>query len=159
MQEEGFTKIDMGDVVREEMDKRGIPAEESGEFVSALRKENGMKAIAELTLPYVEEAIRSHEKVVISGMRGWMEKECFEDNLSEEINIIAVWASREERIRREEERGRKENESVKQRDEREINQGAAKLISLSDYLIKNERISLEEFEKRIENTLQELEVK
>ncbi len=161
MQEEGFRKIDMGDVVREEMDKRGIPAKETGDFVSALREENGMEAIAELTLPYVEEAIQNKQKIVISGMRGWMEKECFEANLSEELNIIAVWASREERKKREEDRAREEDRvsSIQDRDEREIKHGAAKLITLSDNLIVNENISLNEFENRIENTLQELEVK
>ncbi len=161
MQQEGFTKIDMGDVVREEMDKRGIPAEETGEFVSALRQQNGMDAIAELTLPYVEEAIQDHDQIVISGMRGWVEKECFEDNLSEEIKVIAVWASREERRKREEARAREEDKvaEIEDRDEREIEHGAAKLITLADHLILNENISLEQFEERIENTLQELEVK
>jgi dephospho-CoA kinase len=161
LKEEGFHKVDMGDVVREEMKQRGMPAEETGEFVSALRDENGMDAIAQLTLPYVEEALQDNEKVVISGMRGWMEKECFEDNLSEELEIIGVWASRETRRSRERERGREEDKvsEIKERDEREIGHGAAKLIALADRLIVNEYSELESFEQEIQNTLQELEVK
>lgn len=161
MQEEGFTKIDMGDVVREEMDKRNIPAEETGEFVSAMRDQNGMKAIAELTLPYVEEAIAKHDKIVISGMRGWMEKECFEENLSQELEIIAVWASRETRRERQEARAREEDQvaEIEGRDKREISHGAAKLMALADHIIVNEFDSLEPFEQEIQNTLQELEVK
>ncbi|MFQ3308601.1 MAG: dephospho-CoA kinase [Candidatus Nanohaloarchaea archaeon] len=161
MQQNGFKKVDMGDVVREEMDKRGVPAEETGDFVSALRKQNGMAAIAELTLPYVEEVLQENEKVVISGMRSWMEKECFEKNLSEQLNIIAVWASRETRFERQEGRGREEDQVVKleERDEREIEHGAAKLITLADYLLVNEFDSLEGFEQEVENALQELEVK
>lgn len=161
MEEEGFRKVDMGDVVREEMQQRNVPTEETGEFVSALREENGMDAIAHLTLPYVEEALQNHEKVVISGMRGWMEKECFEENLSQELKIIAVWASRETRLERQEARAREEDRvaRLEERDEREIKHGAAKLMALADHIIVNEFESLEPFEQEIQNTLQELEVK
>lgn len=161
LQEEGFHKVDMGDVVRDEMEQRDIPAEETGDFVSALRDENGMDAIAQLTLPYVEEALQDNEKVVISGMRGWMEKECFESNLSKELEIVGVWTSRETRRKREQERGREEDKAsnLEERDEREISHGAAKLIALADQLIVNEYSNLEDFEQEIQNTLQELEVK
>lgn len=161
LQEEGFQKVDMGDVVREEMEKRDIPTEQTGKFVSALREENGMDAIAKLTLPYVEEALQKNDKVVISGLRGWTEKECFEDNLSEELEIIAVWASRETRTQREQERAREEDKisSLEERDKREISHGAAKLITLADHMIINEFSNLEDFEQEIQNTLQELEVK
>lgn len=161
MTEEGFQKVDMGDVVREERDKRNISASKTGKFVSQLREENGMDAIAQLTLPYIQEALQENEKVVISGMRGWMEKECFEEYLSTELDIIAIWSSQKARAKRKESRGRDEDlvAEIKDRDEREIKHGAAKLISLADHIIVNEFDTLEGFEKEIENTLQELEVK
>jgi len=161
MDEEGYKKIDMGDVVREEMDNRDIPTEETGEFVSDLRDKNGMTAIAELTLPYVEEAVEEHDRIVISGMRGWNEKECFENNLDTELEIIAVWASRNERKKREEARAREEDKvaEIADRDEREIRHGAAKLVSLADHMIVNENLSLKEFEEKIEDNLQELRTK
>lgn len=160
MVESDFEKVDMGDVVREEMKKRDIPVEETGEFVSTLRKQNGMNAIAQLTLPYVKEAIESNDKVVIGGMRGWGEKKCFENNLDHEIEVIAVWASRDTRLKRKESRARDEDQvsNLKERDKREMDQGVSKMMALADHMIVNEYSQLESFEEEIENTLQELEV-
>jgi len=49
MEEKGFEVVDMGDVVRKEMNKREVPTEETGKWVTKQRKEKGMDAIAQLT--------------------------------------------------------------------------------------------------------------
>ncbi|MFB6145198.1 MAG: hypothetical protein ABEJ99_01695, partial [Candidatus Nanohaloarchaea archaeon] len=78
LKDEGFAVLDMGDVVRIEMDKRNRPVEETGDFVNSLRDEHGMSAIAKLSEPYLEEMLDEKDKIVITGMRGWAEKEEFE---------------------------------------------------------------------------------
>lgn len=147
MEEEGFTVLDMGDIVRIEMEKRGIEPEKTGQFVNSKRDEHGMDAIAQLSIPYLEEVIDEREKIVITGMRSWDEKERFEKETGEEIEVVAVWASRETRKKRREERKREEDvkgQSFHERDLREIENGIAKLMALSDHMIKNDQKSMEE---------------
>ncbi|MFB6245041.1 MAG: AAA family ATPase, partial [Candidatus Nanohaloarchaea archaeon] len=136
LEEEGFEPVDMGDVVREKMREQGYEVgSEEGEFVEHQREKHGMDAIARLTVPYVEEALERSDKVVITGMRGWKEKERFEEELGEDLEVVAVWASRETRKKRREERQRKEDvegQGFHERDLREIQNGVGKLMALSD---------------------------
>ena len=76
MNKKGYELVDMGDVVRKEMEKRDIPAEKTGKFVNQQREEKGMDAIAQLTTPYIEAS--DSDKLVITGMRGLGEKNRFE---------------------------------------------------------------------------------
>lgn len=156
LEDEGFAVLDMGDVVRIEMDKRGKDAEETGGFVTGLREQHGMDAIAQLSVPYLEEIIDEKEKIVITGMRSLDEKKRFEEETGEEIEVIAVWTSRQERRSRREERQREEDlegESFQERDLREIENGVGKLMALSDHMIKNDTIEEEELrEKALEIT-------
>jgi len=99
LEEKGFSVLDMGDVVRIEMEKRKIDVENTGEFVNSMR-EHGMDAIAKLSTPYLEEIVDEREKIVITGMRSWDEKERFEEETDNEIEIIALWTPRQERKRR-----------------------------------------------------------
>lgn len=153
LEQEGFSVLDMGDVVRKEMEKREKDVGETGEFVNGLREENGMDAIAQLSVPYLEEIIKQEDNIVITGMRGWQEKKKFEEETGQQMEIIAVWTSREERKKRRDERQREEDiegDEFHQRDIREIENGVGKLMSLSDHLIKNDGISQEELEQKVE---------
>ncbi len=153
MTELGFTKLDMGDVVRIEMEKRGIAPGNEGEFVNAMRDEHGMDAIAMLSIPYLEEVIDEREEIVITGMRGWDEKQRFEKETGEQLEVIAVWASRETRKKRRDERQREEDvegQDFEERDEREIDNGVGKLMALSDHMIENDGITMEELEDGVE---------
>ncbi|WEL19825.1 AAA family ATPase [Candidatus Nanohalococcus occultus] len=152
MKKKGFEVLDMGDVVRKERDKRDIPAADTGEFVNNQREEKGMDAIAQLSVPYLEQKAESG-KVIITGMRGWNEKERFEEELGEQIEIIAVWTSREERRKRREKRQRKEDvegDGFHERDLREIENGVGKLMALSDHLIKNDELTMEELREKVD---------
>jgi len=151
-EQKGFTVLDMGDIVRIEMDKREIPVEDTGKFVNSLREEHGMDAIAQLSTPYLEEIIQEKEKIVITGMRGWNEKQRFEKETGEEIEIITVWASRKTRKQRRQDRQREEDvkgDKFHERDLREIKNGVGKLIALSDHIIKNDNNSLEELKNKV----------
>ncbi|MFB6242178.1 MAG: AAA family ATPase [Candidatus Nanosalina sp.] len=157
MQDHGFTVLDMGDVVRIEMEKRGLEAEETGEFVNGMREEHGMDAIAQLSIPYMEEMIEERDRIVITGMRGWSEKEKFEEEIEENIEVVAVWTSRETRKERMEERQRAEDlnsEEFHERDLREIENGVGKLMALSDHMIKNQDKSLDELEEEVKGLVE-----
>jgi dephospho-CoA kinase len=157
MKDQGFTVLDMGDVVRIEMEKRGLEAEETGSFVNGMREEHGMDAIAQLSIPYLEEMIGEKEKIVITGMRGWSEKEKFEGETGEDIEVVAVWTSRETRRERMEDRQRAEDrnsEKFHERDEREVENGVGKLMALSDHLIKNEGKSLDNLREEVKDLVE-----
>lgn len=157
MEDLGYTLLDMGEVVRIEMERRGIAPGNEGEFVNSMREEHGMDAIAQLSIPYLEEMMEERDKIVITGMRGWDEKERFEKETGEDIEIIAVWTSRETRKHRREERQREEDvkgQDFHERDIREIENGVAKLLALSDHLIKNNEITIGELEDKVEKVVQ-----
>lgn len=152
LKEEGFAMLDMGDVVRKEMKKRDIESGNEGDFVNSQRDTNGMNAIAKLSIPYLEELIDDHEKVVITGMRGWSEKKKFEAETGEDIEIISVWSSRKTRRKRREARMRDEDvkgQGFHKRDLREIENGVGKLMALSDYMIRNEDISKKKLKREV----------
>jgi len=153
LEENGFEVVDMGDVVRKEMEKRDISTEKTGEFVNDQRKEKGMDAIAQLTVPHIEEA---SEKVVITGMRGLKEKERFEEELAEDVEVIAVWASKSVRKRRREKRMREEDlkgDGFDERDNREIGNGVGRLMALSDYMIINEGLEMKDLEREVKKVV------
>lgn len=149
----GFAVLDMGDVVRIEMEKRGIEPEKTGTFAEDMRDRHGKEAIAKLSLPYLEEAVGEKEKVVITGMRSWEEKKHFEEELEKNIYVFGIWASRKTRKKRREERQREEDvrgDGFHERDIREIEElGVGKLMALSDHMIKNDKASLEELEEKV----------
>jgi Dephospho-CoA kinase len=86
MKDQGFKVLDMGDVVRIEMQKRDIETEDTGNWVNDMREEHGMDAIAKLSLPYLQEIVEENQDVVITGMRGWSEKNRFEEEINQDIS-------------------------------------------------------------------------
>jgi dephospho-CoA kinase len=111
-----------------------------------------MDAIAQLSVPYMDEIVDEKDRVVITGMRGWTEKKRFEDEIGENIDIIGVWASRETRRERREDRQREEDrkgDGFHERDLREIENGVGKMLALSDHLIENNNITMEELKQEV----------
>lgn len=158
LEDNGFAVLDMGDVVRSEMEKRGIEPGNEGEFVNGQRDEHGMAAIAHLSVPYLEDLMEDHDRIVITGMRGWSEKQQFEDEAGVDIDVLAVWSSRDTRRQRREDRQRDEDvhgQAFHERDLREIDNGVGKLMALSDHMIINEDLSLDELEDAL---IEELEL-
>ncbi len=156
MENHGYTIVDMGDVVRIEMDKREIDTSQTKEFVNGLREEHGMNAIAKLTKPYLEEIIAEKEKIVITGMRSIEEKRYFEQQTGRKIKTIAIWSTKEKRKERKKERQREEDlkgQKFDERDKREIENGVANLMALSDYLIKNNYDKKEKLKQKIEKNI------
>lgn len=151
LEDQGYSVIDMGDIVRIERDKREIGVEKTNEFVNEMREEHGQDAIAKLTQPYLEELTEEENKIVITGMRSLEEKQYFEAE-NDEIETIAIWASEEIRKQRKRERQREEDikgQKFHQRDLREIENGVGRLMALSDYLIKNNFEEKQKLEQKI----------
>lgn len=156
MEDHGYTLLDMGEVVRLEMEKRGIEPGNEGDFVNSMRDEHGMDAIAQLSIPYLKEILDEKEKIVITGMRGWKEKEKFEEETGEEIEVVGIWASRGKRKERREKRQREEDlkgQVFHERDLREMENGVARLMALSDHMIKNDGKSMEELKEEVEKVV------
>ncbi len=159
MQKEGFKVVDMGDIVRLEMDKRNLPVEKTKDFVNGMRDEHGEDAIARLTQPYLEEIIEENNKVIITGMRSIEEKTYFQKQNNQKLQVIALWSSEKVRKTRRQQRNRDEDikgQKFRERDLREIQNGVGKLMALSDYLVKNEYEEEQKLENQIKKQVLEM---
>lgn len=150
--EEGIPVVTMGDVIRTECRRRGLdPADHHGEVAQALREEEGPLAIAERSLPMVEDRLAEHGTVVVDGLRSGAEAERFAERFGDDFVLVAVtapFALREKRIA---DRGRDttdgDGESLAVRDERELGFGMGEAIDRADVTIENDD-SLAAFRKR-----------
>jgi dephospho-CoA kinase len=63
----GWQRVVMGDVIREETRRRGLPADEknTGEVMKELRKERGEAAVAELCMDTIRKS--GSDRVVVDG--------------------------------------------------------------------------------------------
>lgn len=146
----GYSKVDMGDVVREEMKERKIPVEKTGQWVNKQREKNGMNAIAQLTAPRIREI--EENNIVITGMRSLEEKRYFENELEQNVEMIALWSSQKTRKHRRQKRMREEDkkgQDFKERDQRELENGVGDLMALSKHLIVNEDLDEDELKEKV----------
>lgn len=161
----GVPHVSMGDIVREEADKRGIPRTPEGmNSVSIqLRQELGDNAVAKLTIPKVKELLKKHKAVIIDGVRSLDEIQTFKDAFpEEEIIIIAVHSSPRKRFERLSRRGRSDDPKTwsefEARDWKELKFGIGNVIALADYLIVNEN-HIAEYKREIERLAEKLGLK
>lgn len=155
--EQGIPVVTMGDVIRRACRKRGLdPADHHGEVAMALREEDGPLAIAERSLPLIEEGLEGSEVVLVDGLRSGAEAERFEEAFGEAFTLIAVEAPFEVREERLGTRGRDnpETESLETRDERELGFGMGEAMARADVTIENTD-SIAAFRERIGELLSE----
>ena len=139
----GWHRVVMGDVVREETRRRGLPedAKHTGEVMKELRKQHGEAAIADLCLRYIRKS--GFEKVVVDGIRSVAEVEAFKR--AADVLLIAIQASEPRRFSFLKERGRSDDpesyEMFRRRDGRELGVGIGEAIALADEVISNEHTS------------------
>lgn len=156
----GVPVVTMGDVIREACRDRGLdPATHHGEVAKTLREENGPAAIAERTLPLIEDAREGANTVLVDGIRSDVEVETFEAAFGDGFRLLAVEAPFETRAERLDLRGRdagddEGGESLAERDERERSFGMGAAIDDADVTIENTD-SLEAFKDRIRRLLRE----
>ncbi len=152
----GTPVINMGDIVREETARRGLPPtdENIGGTGTALRKKEGMDAIAKRCVPRISGL--DSQVAVIDGIRNIDEVNYFKSQFGSDFKLIAIHAPFEVRFERVKKRARSDDtvntNELKRRDEREKGWGLDKAIENADIDITNTG-SIEKFRKQIEELL------
>jgi dephospho-CoA kinase len=152
--------VTMGDVIRAECRDRDLdPATHHGQVAKALREENGPAAIAERSLPLIEDALADSDVVLVDGVRSGVEVDEFEAAFDGEFALVSIEAPFDVRAGRIDERGRDKGEdeggeSPEARDERELGFGMGEAIDRADVSIDNTD-SLASFRARIRTLLTE----
>ncbi|MHB9286886.1 AAA family ATPase [Halobacteriales archaeon Cl-PHB] len=150
--------VTMGDVIRQECRDRGLdPATDHGTVAKTLREENGPGAIAERSLPVIQEALADSDAVVVDGIRSDVEVDRFADAFGEDFVLVSVEAPFEMRAERLDLRGRDASaaeggEALEDRDERELSFGMGEAMAQADITIENTD-SLEAFHDRVRTLL------
>ncbi|WP_336000862.1 AAA family ATPase [Halorientalis halophila] len=154
----GMPVVTMGDVIRRECRDRGLdPASHHGEIAQKLRAENGPGAIAERSLPLLEERLESADTVLVDGLRSDVELDAFRERFGDDFVLVSIEAPFELRRERITDRGRDDTddgESLKERDERELGFGMGAAMERADVTIENTD-TLERFRKRIRAVFEE----
>ena len=126
--------VSMGNAVRAETKKRGLPPERHGEVAEQLRRERGLAAVAHLILDKVTLTC------IVDGVRGLEEVDLFNQHYSTEI--VAIHASPKTRFCRLKKRHRPGDPETwrdfTERDMRELTFGIGNVIALADYVLINE---------------------
>ncbi len=152
-EEMGYEIINMGDVIREEAEKRG---EDPGKTAIALRREQGKYVVAEKCVKKIMNS--GKDKFLIEGIRSPYEVKIFKGYFNK-FKVISVFSTRKTRFKRLKKRGSKDDPTKYQkfveRDQRELGFGIGDVIATSDYLIINEG-SLWKFKNNVENLLKRM---
>ena len=158
--EMGIPVVTMGDIVREEVRKRGLELtdENAGKVASELREKEGMDAIAKRCLPRVREAGKGKGVVVIDGIRGIAEVERFKKAFGDDFVLIAIESPVELRFERARKRNREDDQGIssiddlRRRDEREISWGMLDAMKVANLTVENVS-DIEDFKDKIRNIL------
>jgi dephospho-CoA kinase len=147
----GFNLVVMGDVVREEVRKRGLEpdSKNTGEVMLELRNKYGPGAVAEVCLQSMREA--KAEKFVVDGVRSYAEVEVFRK--AGTVKLLAIAASPDRRFKLLTERGRMDAPTTRakfdERDQRELGVGVGNAIALADATISDEDETAQELGRKV----------
>ena len=163
--EMGIPVITMGEVIRAELKKQGLPLsdENAGRVANELRAREGMDAIAKRCIPLIKAQKKSAGKdqkgiVVVDGVRGIAEVETFKKEFGDDFVLVRIDAPLSLRYERIKTRGRRDDldllslDEFKNREEREIGWGMEEAMKKADKVVKN-TTSLEEFREQIKGIL------
>ncbi len=152
--------LNMGDFVRSEAIKRGLPIDRENlmRLANELRDEMGPDAVAKLVLA----SIAKGSLYVIDGVRSLEEVNMFRSKTN--VILIAVHASPKERFRRLLNRGRgddpKNYQEFLERDLKELKLGLGNVIAMADIIVVNQGRDIEsvveEALKMIEEVLRDV---
>ncbi len=160
-QQEGYSVVVMGDVIREETRKRGLELnpKNTGKVMLELRKTGGNNVIAEKCVPKILQ--QDSDKIIIDGLRSTHEVDTFKANFVK-FSLLSVHASPETRFKRLHRRGRSDDPDswgvFHERDTRELSVGLGYVIAMAEYLIINEN-SKEQTKAKIKKQLRVIEEK
>ena len=137
----GYGVVVMGDVVREEAEKRRLePSPKNlGKIMLELRQKEGNSIIAKRCIPKIENT--KENKVIVDGIRNPSEVEEFKKHFSK-FSLIAIQSSPETRFKRLYRRQRSDDPKnwkiFHERDTRELSVGLGEAITMAEYKIVNE---------------------
>ncbi len=160
-EEMGIPVVCMGDIVREEAKRRGLPQtdENLGKIAEELRRKEGMDAIAKRCIPIIREKGMETGVVVIDGVRGIAEVERFKKEFGDDFILINIEAPLEIRFQRALKRKRSDDittiEDLKKRDERELSWNMGEAMKIANFTIENVG-GLEEFKEKVRDILTQL---
>ena len=155
--------LSMGDMVRREVQIRGLEESPSifGEVAHDMRMKFGKNVLAVRLVEAINELLQSHHVVLIEGMRGTDEFDVFQNEWGQEFISVAIDTHEDIRFARIQKRGRSEDgsrEEFEQRNQREIGWGLDILLKNADETIGNDG-SLEEFSNQVFDWLNSIGVK
>lgn len=150
--QKGITVINMGDIIREEVVRRGLEPTDvnTGGVGTDIRKKEGKDAVARRCIPKIKAA--NEDFVGIDGVRSVPEVECFKEAFGDDFTLVSVDSPLEIRFERVLERKRsddmKDISALKIRDERELGWGMGEAMQIADTVVENNG-TLEDFRKKI----------
>lgn len=159
--ESGYGVVVMGDVVREEAERRCVePSPENlGKIMLELRRSEGETVVAKRCIQKIEKALAS--KVIVDGVRSLSEVEEFKKRFPK-FSLVVVHSSSETRFKRLYHRRRSDDpenwEVFHERDMRELSVGLGEAIALAEYIIVNEE-ELRVVKEKIRKILRKVEEK
>jgi len=138
--EMGIPVVVMGDVIREEAQKAGLPPtdENLGAMAQQMRRDEGMDAIARRCVP----RIRSVDApvVLVDGIRGDAEVRLFREEFPGFV-LVGIQAPFAERVARLSKRGREDDRdtplALGERDLREAAWGLDRALASADHVLEN----------------------
>ncbi len=153
----GFEVLVLGDVIREETQRRGLEPtpKNMGDVMLDVRANEGPAVVAKRLLPKVEASLSS--LVVVEGVRSLSELTELKSKF--EVITVAIHASPKTRFQRLLSRGRSDDpktwETFYERDDRELNVGLGHVIGLADVILMNEG-TIPELQSAVKATLTKL---
>jgi dephospho-CoA kinase len=153
----GFDVLVLGDVVREETERRGLdPTPQNvGAVMLKIREIEGPTAVAKRLIPKVEQC--QSNIVIVEGIRSL--HEVAELKCKFEVVTLAIHASPQTRFQRLLSRGRSDDpkswDTFYERDTRELTVGLGSVIALADRMATNES-TITELQSSVKNILAEL---
>lgn len=158
-QELGYGVVVMGDVIREETQKRGLSLNPKnvGNVMLELRAAHGNNVIAEKCIPKIEQ--KENPNVIVEGIRSLHEADVFKAYFAK-FTLMSVHSSPETRFKRLFARGRSDDpnnlELFHERDMRELGVGIGNAIAMAQAVIINEG-SKDTAKTKVKETLREVE--
>lgn len=153
LQQNGFSIITMGDVVREEAKRRNLEMTDSnlGNLMLKLRKDLGPTAVAHLILKKMGRETDIIGDIVMDGIRGVAEVKILET--IGHVKLLAIHASADTRYKHIKQRGRSDvpldNNDFEIRDKRELDIGISEAIALADEVVSNNNLTKDELKYKV----------
>ena len=158
--EQEIPVIRMGDLVWDEIKKRGLELDDKnvGFVANEMRQRHGKNIWAKKTVEKIK-VMNVKKTVVIDGVRNLEEIDVFKKDLGEDFVVIAIDVSDNIRHKRAMNRDRKDDSKdirkIKERDQRELGWGLGSLIASADIVVSNEG-NIDGFRKQVKDILEGL---